>query len=106
MGDPKQVTMADSSDTRRKKDEYYMPRKCSVTNRLLGSKDHASVQLNIGHVDKFGIYEEKYTVYCLSGAVRRRGEGDFGLNQLCVDSGLMNARAEISVYLSLLRPGD
>merc|ERR1712167_101884 len=70
----------------------YVPRKCCITNRLLTSKDHASVQLNIGHVDQYGIYTGDYSVYCLSGAIRRQGEGDNGLNRLSVDAGFMNAR--------------
>ncbi|KAL5574186.1 hypothetical protein UlMin_023783 [Ulmus minor] len=28
----------------------------SATNRLITSKDHASVQINIGHLDENGIY--------------------------------------------------
>merc|ERR1711896_40169 len=71
----------------------YIPRKCCVTNRLLTSKDHASVQLSVGHADQFGIYTGEYTVYCLSGAARRMGEADDGLNRLAVEAGFMNRRA-------------
>lgn len=63
-----------------------------MTNRLLGSKDHASVQINVGSVDKYGIYTGDYSVFCLSGALRRRGESDFGLNMKCVEAKLMNQR--------------
>merc|ERR1711988_1611078 len=70
----------------------YIPRKCCITNALLTSKDHASVQLNIGHVDTYSIYTGDYTVVCLSGAVRRQGEADLGINRLAVDAGFMNAR--------------
>merc|ERR1711981_1033450 len=70
----------------------YIPRKCSVTNCLLSSKDHASVQINVGHVDQFGAYTNDYSVYCLSGQVRRQGEADQGLNRLSVDAGFMNSR--------------
>jgi len=70
----------------------YVPRKCCITNRLLTSKDHASVQLNVGHVDQYGIYTNEYIVYCLSGAIRRQGEADYGLNRLAVGAGLMNSR--------------
>merc|ERR1711977_615584 len=76
----------------KKNHDYYKPRKCSVTNRLLGSKDHASVQINVGSVDKCGIYTGDYSVFCLSGALRRRGESDFGLNMKCVEAKLMNQR--------------
>merc|ERR1712093_514440 len=70
----------------------YNPRKCCVTNCLLTSKDHASVQLNVGQVDQHGIYTGDYQVYCLSGAIRRQGEADNGLNRLAVEAGFMNAR--------------
>merc|ERR1712072_693240 len=76
----------------KKNHDYYKPRKCSVTNALLGSKDHASVQINVGNVDKYGGYTGDYQVFCLSGAVRRRGEADFGLATKCVEAKLMNAR--------------
>merc|ERR1712094_84263 len=84
--DPAPVT--DSLAVKSKSD--YIPRKCCITNALLTSKDHASVQLNVGHVDQYGIYTGDYTVYCLSGAVRRQGEGDPGLNRLAVAAGFMN----------------
>ena len=50
--------------------DLYIPRKCSATNRLITSKDHASVQLNIGHVDENGIYTGQFTTFSLSGFVR------------------------------------
>ena len=31
--------------------DLYIPRKCSATNRIIGPKDHASIQLNIADVD-------------------------------------------------------
>merc|ERR1712031_124229 len=70
----------------------YVPRKCCITNRLLTSKDHAAVQVNVGHADQFGIYTGEYTVYCLSGAIRRMGESDDGINRLAIDAGFMNRR--------------
>jgi hypothetical protein len=43
----------------------------SWTNKLITAKDHASVQLNIGHLDKEGVYETgKYSTFALTGAVR------------------------------------
>ena len=42
---------------------------CSWTNRLIEAKDHASVQINIGHLDQSGVYG-KYTTVALSGFVR------------------------------------
>ncbi|KAG8063904.1 hypothetical protein GUJ93_ZPchr0004g39376 [Zizania palustris] len=34
--------------------DLYVPRKCSATNRIITAKDHASVQINIGHVMRMG----------------------------------------------------
>ncbi|KAG6537465.1 hypothetical protein ZIOFF_002559 [Zingiber officinale] len=48
----------------------YIPRKCSATNRLITAKDHASVQINIGHLDDNGVYIGQYTTFALSGFIR------------------------------------
>lgn len=42
----------------------------SATNRLITSKDHASVQINIGHVDASGHYTGQFTTFALCGFVR------------------------------------
>ena len=34
--------------------DMYIPRKCSMTNRLIGSSDYAAVQFNVGHVSEDG----------------------------------------------------
>lgn len=60
----------------------------SYTNRLITAKDHASVQINIGHVDESGAYNGRYTAFVLSGNVRARGEGDVALNCLAQQAGL------------------
>ena len=50
--------------------DLYIPRKCSWTNRLIEAKDHASVHVNIGHLDQSGVYNGQYTTIALSGFVR------------------------------------
>ncbi|CAL5357608.1 unnamed protein product [Camellia sinensis] len=50
--------------------DLYIPRKCSATNRLITAKDHASVQLNVGHLDENGIYTGQFTTFALCGFVR------------------------------------
>ncbi|WZZ52620.1 hypothetical protein YC2023_052727 [Brassica napus] len=62
--------------------ELYIPRKCSATNRLITSKDHASVQLNIGHLDADGIYTGQFTTLALCGFVRAQGDADSGVDRL------------------------
>ena len=50
--------------------DLYIPRKCAWTNRLIDAKDHASIQINIGHLDDTGVYTGQYTTLALSGFVR------------------------------------
>ncbi|KAL0316691.1 UNVERIFIED_CONTAM: 40S ribosomal protein S21-2 [Sesamum radiatum] len=50
--------------------DLYIPRKCSATNRLITSKDHASVQINIGHLDERGIYTGAFSTFALCGFIR------------------------------------
>ncbi|KAF9620957.1 hypothetical protein IFM89_015779 [Coptis chinensis] len=50
--------------------DLYIPRKCSATNRLITSKDHASVQINVGHLDVDGLYTGKFSTFALCGYVR------------------------------------
>ncbi|KAL3688482.1 hypothetical protein R1sor_014791 [Riccia sorocarpa] len=62
--------------------DLYIPRKCSATNRLITSKDHASVQLNVGHLDENGIYTGQFTTFALCGFVRSQGDADSSLDRL------------------------
>ncbi|PKA57382.1 40S ribosomal protein S21 [Apostasia shenzhenica] len=51
--------------------DLYIPRKCSATNRLITAKDHAAVQINIGHLDENGVYiDGHFTTFALSGFIR------------------------------------
>ncbi|KAE9451641.1 hypothetical protein C3L33_16433, partial [Rhododendron williamsianum] len=54
--------------------DLYIPRKwvclcsfsitvASATNRLITAKDHASVQLNVGHLDEAGRYTGQFSTY-------------------------------------------
>eukprot|EP00201_Polytomella_parva_P008022 CAMPEP_0175053182 /NCGR_PEP_ID=MMETSP0052_2-20121109/8780_1 /TAXON_ID=51329 ORGANISM="Polytomella parva, Strain SAG 63-3" /NCGR_SAMPLE_ID=MMETSP0052_2 /ASSEMBLY_ACC=CAM_ASM_000194 /LENGTH=78 /DNA_ID=CAMNT_0016317683 /DNA_START=18 /DNA_END=254 /DNA_ORIENTATION=+ len=60
--------------------DLYLPRKCAWTNKLITAKDHASVQLNIGHLDESGVYTNSYTTFALTGKVRAMGEADSALD--------------------------
>jgi small subunit ribosomal protein S21e len=40
------------------------------TNKLITAKDHASIQLNIGHLNDEGIYTGAATTFALAGKVR------------------------------------
>ncbi|KAJ7568616.1 hypothetical protein O6H91_01G040600 [Diphasiastrum complanatum] len=62
--------------------DLYIPRKCSSTNRLITSKDHASVQLNVGHLDEHGVYTGQFTTFAFCGFVRAQGDVDSALDRL------------------------
>ncbi|KAH9079618.1 ribosomal protein S21e, partial [Lactarius deliciosus] len=47
--------------------DLYVPRKCAATNRLITSKDHASVQVVIADVDANGRALSTSTSFALSG---------------------------------------
>ena len=60
------------------------------TGRLITAKDHASVQINIGHVDENGhIIPGQQTTYALCGFVRTRSESDDSLNRLATQDQLL-----------------
>ncbi|CAG8495390.1 5615_t:CDS:2 [Ambispora leptoticha] len=69
--------------------DLYVPRKCSATNRLITSKDHASVQINVGNVDAQGRYTGTFSTYALCGFIRGQGESDDSLNRLATSDGLL-----------------
>lgn len=63
--------------------DLYVPRKCSWTNRLVESKDHASVQINVANVDPVtGIVTGENTPYCLAGYIRFKCESDMAFTAL------------------------
>lgn len=44
---------------------------CSAwTNKLITAKDHASIQINIGHLNEDGTYNGQFTTFALTGKVR------------------------------------
>ncbi|KAG8217751.1 hypothetical protein J3R82DRAFT_5912 [Butyriboletus roseoflavus] len=67
--------------------DLYVPRKCAATNRLITSKDHASVQINVVDVDSTGRALNTYTSFALCGQVRSQGESDDSLNRLATKAG-------------------
>ncbi|KAG6878736.1 hypothetical protein C0993_011551 [Termitomyces sp. T159_Od127] len=73
--------------------DLYVPRKCSATNRLITSKDHASVQISIIDVDANGVALNTSTSFALCGQVRSQGESDDSINRLATKAGLTAAAA-------------
>jgi small subunit ribosomal protein S21e len=60
----------------------YIPRKCSYSNQILASKDHSSVQISIGILNKKGIFSGKSKIYALVGILRKKGYSDRAMNFL------------------------
>ena len=66
----------------------------AATGRLITAKDHASVQINIGHVDENGhIIPGQQTTYALCGFVRTLSESDDCLNRLATQDQLLEGYA-------------
>ena len=52
--------------------DLYVPRKCSASNRIIGAKDHASIQMNVAEVDRVtGRFNGQFKTYAICGAIRR-----------------------------------
>ena len=54
----------------------------SWTNKLITAKDHASVQINVGHLNADGVYTGAYTTLALAGNVRAWGAADTAVDLL------------------------
>ncbi|RKP01691.1 hypothetical protein CXG81DRAFT_11658 [Caulochytrium protostelioides] len=77
--------------------DLYIPRKCSATGRLIKAKDHASIQINVGHVDEAtGVLNGECTTYAISGPPRSFAESDSSLNRLAQNDGLLENVFEYS----------
>ncbi len=63
--------------------DLYVPRKCNWTSRLIVSKDHAAVQVNIANIDPVtGVYTGTATPLCIAGYVRFKCESDWAITTL------------------------
>ncbi|KAJ1122601.1 hypothetical protein NDU88_001086 [Pleurodeles waltl] len=71
--------------------DLYVPRKCSASNRIIGAKDHASIQMNIAEVDKVtGRVVGQFKTYAICGAIRRMGESDDSILRLAKNDGIVS----------------
>lgn len=76
------------------KKEQFQPRKCAASNRLINTKDHASVTLPIAQLNEDGVFTGVVTTYSLSGFVRKNGDADQAVNRLAAKDGLMKDLSE------------
>merc|ERR1712110_428503 len=64
-------------------------RKCSASGKLIGAKDHASIQLNNAEVDESGRMTGSNVTYAICGNLRKMGESDDALIRLAKQDGLI-----------------
>ena len=63
--------------------DLYVPWKCSASNRIIGTKDHTSIQMNAAEVDKVtGRFNGQFKTYTICGAICRMGESDDSILRL------------------------
>jgi len=56
---------------------------------MIAAKDHSSVQINVGKVDKTGVYSGDYNTYALCGYIRSKEEADLAFSELCKKDNLL-----------------
>ncbi|KAG8566986.1 hypothetical protein GDO81_013455 [Engystomops pustulosus] len=71
--------------------DLYVPRKCSASNRIIGAKDHASIQINVAELDKAnGRVTGQNITYAICGGIRRMGESDDSILRLAKTDGIVS----------------
>lgn len=65
----------------------------SATNRLINAKDHAAIQINIGHLDSNGVYRGEFTPLAFCGFIRDNGTMDASLTRLAQKHGFVKSFA-------------
>lgn len=76
--------------------DTYVPRKCEATNRIIPAKDHASAQINIGHLNAEGVFTASFSTVALSGFVRRAGDSDAAMVKFAQNNGLVKKIFDIT----------
>lgn len=63
--------------------DKYIPRKCAATSKVLGPKDHASVQIFVPDVDENGrVKFDSGSKFAISGYIREKARSDYEIEKL------------------------
>ena len=63
--------------------DKYIPRKCAATSKIIGPKDHSSVQLFVPDVDESGrVKFDSGFRFAISGYIREKGRSDNEIEKL------------------------
>ena len=67
--------------------DSYLPRKCFATSRIIGSKEHSSIQLRVPKLDENGqvVPEEAGFNFAICGFIRSKGRSDGEIYKLLKD---------------------
>ena len=68
--------------------DKYIPRKCGATSRIIGPRDHASIQLFVPEVNSDGTVNRNdgYRV-AICGFIRDKGRSDYEIEKLLRHNG-------------------
>ena len=70
--------------------DLYIPRTCSATNKLIGPKDHSSVQFNVADIDEeTGVMKTTSHAIAISGYVRKSAFSDAAITRLMKERGVL-----------------
>lgn len=70
--------------------DLYIPRTCSATNKLIGPKDHSSVQFNVVDIDEeTGVMKTTSHSIAISGYVRKNAISDAAITRLMKERGVL-----------------
>ena len=63
--------------------DKYIPRKCAATSKIIGPKDHASVQIFVPDVDENGrVKFDSGIKFAISGYIREKARSDYEIEKL------------------------
>jgi len=73
--------------------DLFIPRKCSVTKRVVAHNDHASVQFTIPKVNQQGVLDKDNAgdTFVLSGRLRMQGQADKEMNKIFIQRQMLKA---------------
>ena len=70
--------------------DLYIPRTCSATNKLIGPKEHASVQFSVCDIDEeTGVMKSTSHTVAISGSVRKNAISDAAITRLMKERGVL-----------------
>jgi small subunit ribosomal protein S21e len=67
--------------------EKYLPRKCCATSKLIGPKDHSSVQIFVPEIDENGravLSKGTGNQIAISGYIRDKGRSDLEIEKILI----------------------